>query len=53
MAADAGAAATTGSGAGGVKVAVMPVAITRMADWSVEKVADWLKENDLQHVTDK
>ena len=47
-------AATAGSSTvNGGGPTVMPVAITRMDDWSIEKVADWLKENNLQHLTDK
>ena len=47
-------AATAGSNTvNGGGSTVMPVAITRMDDWTPEKVADWLKENDLQHLADK
>ena len=37
----------------GTAGSAVPVAITRMDDWSAEKVADWLRENALEQLVDR
>ena len=55
-AAVAAATAHTAGGSGGgtaAAAAALPVAIARMDTWTPAKVAEWLKQNELQHITDR